>query len=237
MNVKAIANVAVAVLVGTVQIDLGGVSEKLTGGQNGVFAAEGKVVAKKAPSLPSGAILGFKGKGDTPHAIELEYPGIVGALLLTDEQKQQLHAARDETIDTEEVRAAGRKVKGDPDATEADRQKARELMTKARAQLEQRVATILTEEQKTLVARISTAATESRKAAYEALQSEFSGAKGDDEKTANLRNQLTEKARADFALRMNRTLTPEQEAAYQKAAADQKEAEENAKRFGKSKGP
>ena len=230
MNMRRFVAVTVVVIVGGMQINLGGVGESLSVGENRLFAAD----KEKVFQLPSGDVVGFKGKGDTPFAIERTFPGAVGALLLTDAQKKQLSEARDETVGAENVREAGRKAKQDPNASAADLENAKNLRINAQSQLEQKVSNILTADQKALVAKISDAAREAQKSAYEALQSEFVGAKGNADRMAELQKQAREKAATEFTAKMAGILTAEQNAAYQQAAA-QKEQEEKAKNSPKSK--
>src|SRR5262245_36438645 len=64
-------------------------------------------------------------------------PGLNAALLLTAEQKQRLAAAREETIGSEAVAAAGRTVKTDPSASEAQKQAALKTIEAAHQQLRQ----------------------------------------------------------------------------------------------------
>jgi RNA polymerase sigma factor (sigma-70 family) len=193
---------------------------------------EGK---KKGASLPSGDILGFKTKGH-PFALERTFPGINGALLLTDEQSQKIAAARAETIETEAVKTATMTLKSNPNATNAEKEAAQKVIQEARAKLEEKVAGILTAEQKVLVERINTAAQELQQSVLEEYQAEFTAAKGNAEQTEEVRKKLLEKLRTDFPQKLNGILSPEQKTAFEKAAAAQKAAEEagkNTKKPGK----
>lgn len=226
MRTKNIAVLAVAVLAGTVQVDLGGISRELSLGENRVFAADKE---KKGFPLPSGDLLGFTGKGDQPMALEQTYPGINGALLLTDEQKKQILEAREEIMGSDAVKAAGKKGKLDPNATEAEKEASRNIIKEARSRLQQKIGGILTAEQKALVAKINTASEEVHKAVRASLETQFVAAKGNPDLMAELQRQMREKHVTEMTARLAGILTAEQNVAYQKAAADQKAADEKAK--------
>jgi Spy/CpxP family protein refolding chaperone len=180
----------------------------------------------KSPSLPSGDMF-FTGKGAQPISLERTFPGITGALLLTDEQKQNLHAVREETVDSQAVREASLLLKTKVNATEAARTAARKTMDDARAKLQKEVAQILTPDQNVLVEKINIAASEAQRAALEKYQADYAAAKGNENQLAELNKKFHEEAREEFARKMNNILTAGQKDAWQKAAAAQKAAEEN----------
>jgi Spy/CpxP family protein refolding chaperone len=198
-----------------------------------LVVAPAEAQKEKKPSLPPGDLF-FTMKGQ-PFAMERTFPGVVGALLLTDEQKLKLHAALDETVRSEAVQSAGKTVKTDPNATEAQKEEARKLIQEARAKLQQQVAGILTQEQKTLVERLNTAAVEAHQVAREKLEAEFIAAKGDKPKTEEVQKKVREEAVAEFSRKLVGLLTAEQRQGLEKAAEQQKKAEEAAGKKIKSK--
>jgi hypothetical protein len=84
-------------------------------------------------------------------------PGLNAALLLSEEQKEKIGAARNETMNDEAVKAARSIPKGDPSVTPEQREKARAAVDAANAKLRERIAAILTAEQRTLIEKINSA--------------------------------------------------------------------------------
>lgn len=181
---------------------------------------------EKKPTLPPGDLF-FTMKG-RPFALERVVPGIQGALLLSDEQKQALFKALEETTWSEAVRSAGRTIKADPNATEAEKEQARTVIQEARARLEQQVDAVLTLEQKQLIDRLNAVAREAHQAAREKLEAEFIAAKGDKTRTEELNKQMRKQARVECERRLLELLTAEQRQGLEKAAQRQKEAEQAA---------
>lgn len=180
---------------------------------------------KGAAPMPSGDMLGFTRKGQ-PVAIEQMFPGILAALMFTDEQKQKLQEARRETIGSDALVELARNAK-QPATSEADRQKAADLMEKARAELAQKVAAILTAEQKTLVEKLNTAAQQAHEESREALSAQFTSAKGNAGLMEQLQQQMREMVQTSFHAKATGLLTADQTAAYQKAAEDHRAATAN----------
>ena len=150
-------------------------------------------------------------------------PGLNAVLMLSDEQKEKVVAAQRETIDSETVREAGRKVKTNPNAGEAERQAAREVMERVQTDLDVRVAVILTAEQKALIENINAAYDEVRNAVGQEFQPRYAAAKGNEQEAANVRKEALEKTEADFVRRLSGMLSSEQNLALAKAAAEEKE--------------
>jgi Spy/CpxP family protein refolding chaperone len=186
---------------------------------------------EKKPALPPGDLF-FTMKGQ-PFALERVFPGVQGALLLTDEQKQKLFKALEDTIASKAVQSAGRTIKADPDATEAQKEEARKVIQEARTRLQKQVASVLTQEQKTVIERLNTAATEAHVAAREKLEAEFTAAKGDKTRMEEVNKKMREEAKAEFNRKLAGLLTAEERQGLEKAAQQQKEAEEAAKKKGK----
>lgn len=163
-------------------------------------------------------------KGDRPHL-----PGLNAVLLLTDEQKEKLVAARQETLGSEAVLSAARKAKTDPNATEADRQAARKLTDEAQAQYDRRVAEILTDAQREMTQRLQVLLRQAHEAAATEYGPKLVAAKGNEAETLKLRQESRDFLNADFARRVNEILTPEQRAAFEHAAAEERQREAAAK--------
>jgi hypothetical protein len=221
---------AVAVLAGTVQVDVPGERCVLSAGSRQVFAGEAKSSKAKdlGAWLPPGNVLDFTVKGRA-FALERHLPGLQGALELTVEQKKEIAGAMQETVMSEAVRNAMAIAKLDRNATQAQKDEAKRLVAEARAKLQKLVAKTLTDEQKTLVEKINAAAKEVREQVAESMQSEFIAAKGNDERTKQLRQQMNQPVQDTFRSRAADLFSPAQQAAFEKAAKAQAAAEKAAK--------
>lgn len=150
-------------------------------------------------------------------------PGLNAALLLSDEQKDKLIAAREETLGNEKLQSLGAKVKLNPNASDAEREAARKAQEEARDQFKTRIETILTPDQRKLVGIINTLFEEVLTATHEAFRGQFDRVvKTDKAKADELRQEVQQKTVKDFRARLEGTLSKEQWAALNKAA----EAEE-----------
>ena len=148
-------------------------------------------------------------------------PGLNAVLLLTPEQITKLHEARRATIDSDAVRQVGRK---DPNATEAQREATRKLVADANADLRVRVSNILTAEQRSLIDQINSAYIEVIKQLGEEFQARLVMSKGNDQEQENLRKEIRDRTSADLIQRVQAILTPSQRLAFDKAAAQEKDA-------------
>lgn len=147
-------------------------------------------------------------------------PGLNAALLLSEEQKEKLTSARAETLQNEKLLQLGTKVKQNANATEADRDAARQAQEQARDQFKARVETILTAEQRKLVGQLNTVFEESSVAAQEAFRGQIEQlAKTDKARLEELRQEVRETAAKNFKSRLEGMLTKDQWTALQKAAA------------------
>lgn len=150
-------------------------------------------------------------------------PGLNAALLLSDEQKEKLIAAREEILANEKLQKLGASVKQNPNASEVERDAARRAYEEARDQFKARVENILNAEQRKLVERLNAIFDESLTAAQEAYRGQVEQVvKTDKAKMEELRQEVREKGLKDFKARLEGTLTKEQWAALTRAA----EAEE-----------
>jgi hypothetical protein len=221
---------AVAVLAGTVQVDVPGESCVLSAGSSRVFAGEDEPSKTKDVGawLPPGNVLGFTVKGQ-PAALERSLPGIQGALALTVDQKRKIAGAMQETVMSEAVRTARATAKLNPNAAQAPKDEAKRLVAEAKTRLQELVADILTDEQKALVEKINAAARDVQKQVSESMQSDFGAAKGNDEQIKQLQRQMHQRVQDNFRSRAAEIFSPAQQAAFAKAAAAQAAAEKAAK--------
>ncbi len=155
-------------------------------------------------------------------------PGLNAALLLSDEQKEKLIAAREETLSNEKLQKLGAGVKLNPNASDAEREAARKANEEARDQFKTRVENILTAEQRKLVERLNTVFEESLTAAQEAYRGQLEQVvKTDKARAEELRKEVREKSHKDFKARLEGMLSKEQWAALAKAAEAEEAAAKN----------
>jgi hypothetical protein len=225
MSSRIIAALALAVSTGVVQVDIQGTTHQVFFGERQVFAAD-KPTKDKTPSPPSGDMLGFTMKGN-PAALERTFPGINAALLLSEEQMKKLHAARAETIGSDAAKEAGKLLKSDPNATEAQREAAKKTLNELRSELQNKVRVVLTADQQTLVQKLNDTSIEIHKKVREALEAEFSAAKGNDEAQKEVYEKYRKQLQDEFNTQIIQVLSPAQLEAVKKAAEAQKAAAEN----------
>ncbi len=236
MSFRSMFVLVVAVVTGMVHVEVPGQKLVLSAGSQKVLGAQPQKQKDPGNWLPSGDMLGFTGKGGKPFALERSVPGLLGALELTSEQKQKLGAAVAETIQSEKVRAAAVLAKGDPNATQAQKEESRKLVAAARDKLQQLVGQILTDEQKKLVADINTAAEQARREVSESLKAEQAPDKHDEPAMKRWREQVHQRMDAALQKRIVAMLNPAQKAAFEQAAAAQVAAEKAAKDKPKGQG-
>lgn len=148
-------------------------------------------------------------------------PGLNAALLLTEEQKTKLHAAREETLGNPELQKLGAAIKQNPNATEVDRAAATKAFEEARGQFKTRIEAILTAEQRKQVADLSTVFEEVSAATSEAFRERFAQFKGDKAGAAEIYKQANEQTAKDFKARLEGLLSKDQWAALNQAEAEE----------------
>lgn len=148
-------------------------------------------------------------------------PGLNAVLQLTDAQKEQIAAARDEMSRDEAVKAARGISKNDPAVTAEQREKARAVFDAASARLREKVDAILTPEQSALIAKINSAyatAVEEIATVYEAK----SGAvKNDEAARKRMQEEKNQDTEDQFLHKLDTLLTPAQKDAMTRAAEDE----------------
>lgn len=147
-------------------------------------------------------------------------PGLNEALLLSDEQIVKLHDARRETIDNEQL--LGKKVK-DPNVvvSDAEREARNKKTQEAYESLRTKVSNILTAEQRMLIEQINAAHLEVTKAASEEFGPQFASSKGNDELQKRLQQEKRDRVTSHFKSKLESLLSPNQKAAWEKAAAQE----------------
>ena len=139
-------------------------------------------------------------------------PGLTAALLLTEEQLDRLHAARMETLYRPEITDGARRLKGEPNLPEAEREAIRKQADEAREALKARVSSILMVEQKEFIAKAAGEREAAATTVRERFQDKFSEAKGKGE-SARVQQEYQEAFAAEFVRRLEGIMTPEQKAA------------------------
>ena len=145
-------------------------------------------------------------------------PGLNAALLLSDDQIIKLQEARRETIDNEKNRP---KKDKDANVPEAEREARRKATQEAYANLRIKVSNILTAEQRTLIEQINAAHLEVSKAAADEFAVQLTSSKGNDDVQKSLQQQKRDRIASNFKSRLEGLLSPNQKAAWEKAAAEE----------------
>lgn len=153
-----------------------------------------------------------------PHAPDF-VPGLQAALELTPEQVQKIVAVREETLDSEEVRAL--KKKGDPNATAEELAAAAEKRKEVTEKFHKEIGTVLTHEQKALIQTINDAYAAAVADAAEEYKDKLISAKGNAEETTALRKAQREAVVEAFAKKLDGVLSEKQRSLVKKAAEEE----------------
>lgn len=137
-------------------------------------------------------------------------PGLNAVLDLTDAQKQQISAARDEMQADAAVQAARSISKSDPSVTADERDKARAVVEAAAAQMHGKVSAVLTVEQKAMIENINGAYAEAAKQIGATYQEKVGAVKVGPEERKRMQQSQREEVDALFRSRLDEMLTPEQ---------------------------
>lgn len=137
-------------------------------------------------------------------------PGLNAVLDLTDAQKQQISAARDEMQGNAAVQAARSISKSDPSVTAEEREKARAAVEAAAAQMHGKVSAVLTVEQKAMIENINGAYAEAAKQIGATYQEKVGAVKVGPEERRRMQQSQREEVDALFRSRLDEMLTPEQ---------------------------
>jgi len=190
----------------------------------GVAAPARAQVKDRADTSPL-ALWSAKG---TPLIVRQYVPGLNGALLLSNEQIVELYEAWRQTVDHPALLEKGKAVKANPQPSEELLRDLRLAYEAAHGKLQSRVASILKPDQKELMLRLEVLYGQARESVNADLAPELARVK------ANMlefdQYLLLEKDRlaAEFVTRVNQILTPDQRAAMEKAALEEKRREAEA---------
>ena len=176
---------------------------------------------EKRADVTGFAFFTAKKRGAVPQFV----PGLTAALQLSEQQKEQLVAARDELLSNDEVAAARRLPKSDPSITTEQREKARTAVEAANAKLRDRVKAILTPEQQSLVEKINQLYAVISEESAISYQDRYGAIKDDPAARNQLREEQAEDVEAQFVRKLSTILSPEQRQAMATAAKNEKERE------------
>ena len=154
-------------------------------------------------------------------------PGLNAVLQITDAQKEQIAAARDEMANDEGAKASRGISKNDPSVTAEQREKARAAIEAATARMQAKVATILTAEQKALIEKINAAYAAAVEDTGIVYADKFAAVKADEAARKRLQEDKNQDTEEQFLHKLDALLTPAQKEAMKRAAAE--EEQNNAK--------
>jgi hypothetical protein len=150
-------------------------------------------------------------------------PGLNAALQLTDAQKEQIAAARDEMANDEALKGARGLAKNDPSVTAEQREKARAAMEAATTRLNEKVAKILTAEQKALIEKINAtyaAVVEDTGIVY---ADKFASVKADEAARKRIQDEKNQDIEEQFFHKLDAILSPAQRDAMKRAAEEEEQ--------------
>lgn len=162
-------------------------------------------------------------------------PGLNAVLDITDAQKQQIAAAREEMLSDPAVQSARSMSKSDPKVTAEDRDKARAGIEAAEAKMHEKVAAVLTVEQKAIIENINGAYAEAAKQVGATYQVKFESVKVGPEERQRMQQSQREEVATLFQSKLDEMLSPAQKTAMESAA--KKEGQKNTKVAGKEPSP
>jgi hypothetical protein len=148
-------------------------------------------------------------------------PGLTAALQLSDAQKKDIAAARDEILNDEAVKAARGISKSDPNVTAEQRDKARATVDAANARLRERVAAILTPEQKSLVEKINAAYASANDDTGIVYEEKFASVKADEAARRRIQEEKNQDIEEHFYSKLDGILSTSQKEAMTRAAEEE----------------
>jgi hypothetical protein len=147
-------------------------------------------------------------------------PGLHAVLDLTDSQKQQIAAARDEMMNDNAVKMARGLSKTDPAVTADEREAARGAVEAANERMRRKVETILTVEQKALIENINGAYAAATQEVGGTYQIKVASAKIVGEERQRMQQQQRDEVDALFRRKLDEMLSAGQKSALAGAAAN-----------------
>lgn len=148
-------------------------------------------------------------------------PGLNAVLQLSDAQREQIAAARDEVLNDEAVKATRGLAKGDPNVTAEQREKARAVLAAVQARLGERVAAILTPGQNSLIEKINAAYAAAVEETGIVYAEKFASVKADEGARRRIQQEKTQDTEEQFLHKLDALLTPPQKEAMTRAAEEE----------------
>jgi hypothetical protein len=155
-------------------------------------------------------------------------PGLNAALQLTNAQKEQIAAAREEMANDEGVKAARSMSKFDPSVTAEQREKARAALDAATKKMRDKVDVTLTSDQKTLIEKINATFASAVEETGILYADRFASVKGDEAGRQRLQEEIKQATETQFREKLDRLLTANQKEAMTRAAAEEGQADAKA---------
>jgi hypothetical protein len=195
------------------------------------LATLGAAEKQKNPDVTGYPFWAGKKAGAVPQFL----PGLNAVLQLSETQKEQIAAARDEMSNDEVVRAARSLSKSDPGVTPEQRDKARAAVEAANARLREKVGAVLTAEQKSLIEKINAAYAAAVEETGIVYADKFASpsVKADEAARRRLQEEKNQDTEEQFLHKLDGVLSPGQREAMTRAAEE--EAQRNAKAAGTKK--
>ena len=154
-------------------------------------------------------------------------PGLNAVLQITDAQREQIAAARDEMSNDEGAKAARGFSKNDPGVTAEQREKARAALEAATARMQGKVAAILTAEQRALIEKINATYATAVEDTGIVYADKFASVKADEAARRRLQEDKNQDTEEQFLHKLDALLSPAQKEAMKRTAAE--EEQRNAK--------
>jgi hypothetical protein len=148
-------------------------------------------------------------------------PGLNAVLQLTDAQREQIAAAREEMANDESIKAARGISKSDPTVTAEQRDKARAVIEAATTRLREKVATILTPGQKDLIEKINAAHAAALEDTGIVYAEKFASVKADEAARRRIQEEKNQDIEEQFFHKLDGILTASQKEAMARAAEEE----------------
>lgn len=150
-------------------------------------------------------------------------PGLNAVLQLTDSQREQMTAARNEMSGDEAVKAARSIAKSDPNVTAEQRDKARATIDAANARFREKVAAILTPDQKALIEKINASYAAAAEETGIVYADKFASVKADEAARRRIQEEKNQDMEEQFLHKLDGILTATQKDAMNRAAQEEEE--------------
>lgn len=185
----------------------------------GIMAASfaGGAEKEKRTSVSDFPFWSSKKRGDVAQFI----PGLTAALQLTEDQKRQIAAAREEMMGDPGVVAARGSSKSDPKVTAEQRDKGKAAIEAAMTLMRGKVSTILSTEQKALIGKVNDAYAAAVDEIGIVYSEKFASVKADEAARKRLQEDKNEDTEELFRHKLDALLSAPQKDAMTRAAADE----------------